>query len=179
MDKSKNFVIGALLVAIMVMSVGYALLAQTLTINGTGKIDAHWDVHFLNDIAGTFEKASNSKNDGGQEILPTSSGVTATFSADLNEPGAKATYTVTIKNAGTIDARLQEITDLTAKNAETPAEITFSVSGVNVGDTLKAGESAVVTVVVEWPNDNADEEQSELDLTVSKTVAIALKYVQA
>lgn len=175
MDKSKNFVIGALVIAIMVMSVGYALLVQNLTINGTGKIDSNWDVHFKNDIAGTFTDAANSKDDDGVEIKPTSSGTTAMFSADLEKPGSKATYTVTIANDGSIDAKLEEITDLTAKNVEEPKEIIFTVTGVTEGETLAAGSTKVVTVTVEW-DANATEVPEG---AVSKTVAIGLKYVQA
>ena len=36
MEKKKNFVIGTLLAAIVLISVGYAALTTTLNINGTG-----------------------------------------------------------------------------------------------------------------------------------------------
>ena len=44
MKDRKNILIVALLIAIVAMSVGYAALAQQLTINGTANISASCDV---------------------------------------------------------------------------------------------------------------------------------------
>ena len=44
----KNLAIGMLVAAICIMAIGYAALAQTLTINGTAEITGTWDVHLQN-----------------------------------------------------------------------------------------------------------------------------------
>ena len=175
MDRTKNYLIAGLLIAVIAMSVGYALLAETLTINGTGKIDAEWDIHFKDDITGNFTNASNATDDEENEILPTSSGITATFSTLLEKPGSKATYTVTVENAGSIDAQLDSITDLSTSNNEEPSGIQFAVTGMTKGDTLASGQSKVITVTVEWLS-SAEEIPSGAK---EKTVAIALNFIQA
>lgn len=43
-SKGRNVVIGTLLAAVAIMAVGYAALAQTLTINGTATINSTWDI---------------------------------------------------------------------------------------------------------------------------------------
>ena len=43
-NKGRNIVIGALLAAVAIMAVGYAALAQTLTISGTASISSTWNV---------------------------------------------------------------------------------------------------------------------------------------
>ena len=51
--EKKNILIGALLVAIIAMAVGYAALAQQLTINGTAQVSSTWDVKFTSISEGT------------------------------------------------------------------------------------------------------------------------------
>lgn len=185
MDKKKNYLIGGLLIAIIAMAVGYAALAQRLDITGTATIkgDVKWDVKFTN-ISSSFENgASNDVDESSQEILPTASGTSATFSVNLPNPGAKATYTITIKNAGTIDAKLDSITDLTTGssdagdtpgiNPQDPTQIVFTVTGITEGETLAAGATKDITVTAEWSGDTMPNSE------VSKTAVIYLNFVQA
>ena len=46
--KKKNRVIIVLAVIVAFMAVGYAILQQELTINGTGNIDTKWNVEITN-----------------------------------------------------------------------------------------------------------------------------------
>ena len=54
MQKKKNRVIIALVAIIGFMAVGYALLSQELTINGTANIDSTWDVKITDITSGTL-----------------------------------------------------------------------------------------------------------------------------
>src|SRR5574344_1112129 len=128
MDKKKNLIIGGLLAAIVLMSVGYAALAQTLTINGTANIDATWDVQVTGITEGTLVGATTQTTN-----FDTTS---ATFNVNLAYPGATATYNVAIENKGSIDAKLDSITGLTAANDALPEEIQYTVTGVTEGDEL-------------------------------------------
>lgn len=168
MDKKKNFIIGGLLAAIVLMSVGYAALAQTLTINGTAKINASWDVEITGIEEGTLVGATTQK--------VTSDTTSATFNVDLAYPGASATYEVAIENKGSINAKLDSITGLDAANNATPAEIQYTISGVEEGDKLAADGKATATVTVTWVKKSDDTDS--IPETTTKTATINLNYVQ-
>ncbi len=168
MDKKKNFIIGTLLAAIVLMSVGYAALAQVLTINGTANIDANWDVEITGITEGTVTGATTK--------TITSNATSATFSVDLAYPGATATYEVDIENKGTINAILESITGVDSANSALPTEIQYSVTGVSEGDTLDSKATAKAIVTVTWVKsvDNTDTVPTQ----TSKTATINLNYVQ-
>ena len=91
----------ALLVAVLGLTVAFASLSQTLTINGSAAVDAaSWDIH--------FEKTSGkeTETEGAATFTePTLSGTTIeNFSATLTKPGDSVTYYFDIVNKGTIDA---------------------------------------------------------------------------
>ena len=46
--ENKNVVIGALVIAILIMAIGYALLSQELKVNGSGTISSTWNVGITN-----------------------------------------------------------------------------------------------------------------------------------
>ena len=168
MDKKKNFIIGTLLAAIVLMSVGYAALAQVLTINGTANIDASWDVQ----ITGITESTLTGATTKSTNFDATS----ATFNVDLAYPGATATYEISIENKGSIDAVLESITGVDSANAALPSEIQYTVTGVAANDELDSGATAKAIVTVTWvkSTDNKDTVPTE----TSKTATISLNYVQ-
>ena len=91
----------ALLVAVLGLTVAFAALSQTLTINGSAAVDAaSWDIH--------FEKTSGKETEvkGAATFTePTLSGTTIeNFSATLTKPGDSVIYYFDIVNKGTIDA---------------------------------------------------------------------------
>ena len=93
--------IAALLVAVLGLTVAFAALSQTLTINGSAAVDAaSWDIH--------FEKTSGKETEvkGAATFTePTLSGTTIeNFSATLTKPGDSVTYYFDIVNKGTVDA---------------------------------------------------------------------------
>lgn len=100
----KTLSLVALIVAVLGLTVAFAALSQTLTINGTATVDAaSWDVHFENlkqeYVTGTAEVISepNISSDGkGIENLQVS----------LKKPGDYVRYSYNAVNDGTIDAEL-------------------------------------------------------------------------
>ena len=174
MDKKKNLVIIVLLIAIVLMSVGYAALAQVLTINGTAKLQANWDVEI------TDVKLNTTQSVGVTTHTESSNATSATFDVTLDYPGAKAVYDVTVENKGTIDAILDSITDLATVNAAEPTNIVYTVSGVTAGTTtLAASATNTVTVTAEWvacSTEGCTDEIPEED--TSKDATIVLNYVQ-
>ena len=96
----RNILIGVLLVAIVVMSVGYAAFATTLTVGGTSTITNNWNVA-ITDITVT-DTQGNAKS-----TTATYTATTATFAVDLQSPGDRIEYTVTVRNGGTEELHLQ------------------------------------------------------------------------
>ena len=99
--KIKLISLCALLVAVLGLTVAFAALSQTLTINGSAAVDAaSWDIH--------FEKTSGKETEvkGAATFTePTLSGTTIeNFSATLTKPGDSVTYYFDIVNNGTVDA---------------------------------------------------------------------------
>ncbi len=168
MDKKKNFIIGTLLAAIVLMSVGYAALAQVLTINGTANIDANWDVEITGITEGTLKGATTK--------TISSNASSATFNVDLAYPGATATYEIDIENKGTINATLESITGVDAANSALPTEVQYTVTGVTEGDTLDSKATAKAIVTVTWVKSAANDDT--VPTTTSKTATINLNYVQ-
>ena len=99
----QNIIIVVLSVAVLAMSVGFAVYAQQLTVNGTATFTAaKWDVHFDTDsFDETTTIKATEKNVGNTAI---------TYSVTLPSPGSDYSFTVKVKNYGTIDAALEAIT---------------------------------------------------------------------
>ena len=106
-SKHKSALIGALLAVVLVMAVGYAAFAQTLTINGSANVSSKWDVHMDNSGASYTPTSTMGTNPTGS-VNVESGGLTATFSANFTSPGDKITFTIPIVNAGTLNAKLSK-----------------------------------------------------------------------
>lgn len=183
MEKKKdvrNVMMMALVVAILVMAVGYAALSQRLTVNGKATIaDAKWKVR-ITDIQ--FDSASSNVTTDAttQSLNPAESVVGegstgAKFDVTLGAPGDKAVYTITVTNLGTIDAELDEITDLTSINSDAPADIKFTVTPDSSNAAiLSANATHTYTVSVEWLAS-----ATEVPEVTEKSATIYFDYQQA
>ena len=172
--------IAALAIAIVFMSVGFAVFAQNLNINGTAKVEkAVWDVHFDNN---TFQELTGSKS-----VTKTfdESNTTLTWSTTLSKPGDIAGFTVDAKNFGTFDANLKSITlsPLTTEQSKYLKYLvsydggSYSTSQTGLTKALAAGTAKTVTVKVEYiqPTDSSDLPTEDVNVTLTAT----LGYEQA
>lgn len=169
MRDKKNILIIALLISIIAMSIGYAALAQQLTINGTANISANWDVKIKEITPRVLTGASI------KEGSPTFSNTSASFNVDLEYPGANAEFDITIENAGKINAILDSISGIDSANSSAPTYITYLVYGVTEGDLLDSGDTTTATISVTWDSN----QETSPETSVSKTATINLNYVQA
>lgn len=167
-NKNKNVLIGVLLVAVVMMSVGYAALASQLDINGTAAIASKWDVKFTSMTDGVATGSATNKKDAGF------TSTTATFDVQLVAPGDSMTYELVISNDGTIDAKLDSIVGLPASS--TGDAIVYTVTGVTEGETLAAGTTKTVTIKVAYDSSITEQPTTE---QLSKTLSVTLNYVQA
>ena len=162
----QKIIIGALII-VGLASIAYAAFSQSLTINGTGTTAADWDVK-ITGITATSANGATQVNGS-----PTFTATSATFDVELAHPGASAEYQVTVTNNGSIDAKLDSLTDIATINSAAPTDITYTVSGVTASTTtLAAGTTNVVTVKVEW------DANSTITTTQSKSATLTLNYVQ-
>ena len=182
MKKKKNIIIGILIAVIALMGVGYAALSQVLTINGTANVAGTWDVR-ITEIELIYSEGASNTND----IAPSYTATSATFSVDLEYPGAYAEYLVTIENRGTINAELSSVTGLDLANTTTPIDIRFGFdyqySEDDIEDgiendafgnfIIEPGQSYYHQVIIYW-----DENSTSIPSVTTKIATINLNYVQ-
>ena len=185
-SKHKNALIGALLAVVFVMAVGYAAFAQTLTINGTASIDSTWNVHFdgsKTEGAGVIEVEAGLEGataPNGGTISYTDSDHKASLNASLNQPGDKVTYTLTILNTGTIDAKLhapvltvEGATAGTGTLTQSKGNIQFTVQGLAEGTSLpNTTGSTTVQVIAEYIDSAGGDTTSGTEQSATATITI-------
>ena len=161
----QNIVIILLAVVVLVMTVGYAAFASTLTINSSTATfkKAKWDVHF---DTTTYNQTSTI-----QATSHTESNTSLTFAVTLNKPA---------KNFGTIDAVMKKITmsgltDAEAKYISYKINYNgtdYTATTDNLSHALAAQASHTVTVTVKYEKpENPVDLPTEDDHTVTLTAA--------
>jgi len=201
--KIKIISLCALLVAVLGLTVAFAALSQTLTINGSAAVDAaSWDIH--------FEKTSGKETEvkGAATFTePTLSGTTIeNFSATLTKPGDSVTYYFDIVNNGTIDAQIESYNfprafndcftninkysycmnfDFNGDNEVNAVDrLVYSTlfnyylayadtdKSVRQGDTINAGETKHMKLVIEYKDTATELPENNLTLTSSDPITI-------
>lgn len=164
----KKVLIGLLIAAVLMMSVGYAALASQLDIDGVSKISGDFKVKFINITEGVA--TGSAKNTTPATVTDT----TATFDIDFVLPGDSMTYEITVKNTGNLTAKLDEIIGLPSETDTDP--IKYTVTGVEVGDILNPNQEVTITVKAEYDS-NVQSQPSDEQL--SKDLSVTLNYVQS
>ena len=182
--KGQQMLIAALIVAIVTMSIGFAITSYTTTLAIEGNTvtakAAKWDVH--------FDDASYSETTGAGYVAASShtlTGTTLTYAVTL-EPKQIYEATVTVENEGTFDANLTALT-LSGLSADQAKYIHYSVfyngteytaSNNSLSISLpKTSGTATVKVRVEYylPDAATDLPASDVQLTLTSS----LTYTQA
>ena len=174
--KNRKFVVVAFLVlAAMLLGVGYAALTDTLTIIG----NAHIDIDVANKtfderIYFSASEATSSTGTGTTADVVSHTADDATFTANkLATVGEKSVFTFTIKNDSNVDAVIS-VNTTKLSGAENPSNSNtdkFTVEyaypdGMNV--TQSGGEiTVVVTVTVKEPVTTATSATFGIELTAT------------
>ena len=165
--KKRNIIIGSLCSLLVFMGIGYAVLSQTLNISGTANMKGTWDIK-ITDIS---EASRTGKADPGTPTI-SSSGVSASFEANLWMPGDSITYNITVKNNGNIDAALKELVPSVENGVQ---QVKFSNNAVQ-GKVLRQSESYTFQVSVVF-DENATEIPQDSKTNPPK-YTISLTFVQ-
>ena len=170
--KERNVIILLLCAAIVVMSVGFAVLSTDLNIVGTANVKtSSWDVH--------FENISTPSTTGGatSTTTPTIDPVftTVNYAGTLTEPGGKHTFTVDVVNDGSIPARLHSIV-VEGVSAEQDEYINYSVTGIAQDEVLNESDTRKLTITVEYDANVTADVLPTTDQTLNLTAT--LNFVQ-
>ena len=192
--EKKNILIGALLVAIIAMAVGYAALAQQLTINGTAQVSSTWDVKFTSISQGTASNSTGAASTATNKTPAVISGqTTATFDVEFQTPGDTMEYDIVVTNDGSLDAKLANVV-ATASSAEGSGDLQLTeANGINYEITIddQPYASAKNTVLAGKPSDGPantstvhvkvwwDEDATTIPENAVKKLTVTLEYVQA
>lgn len=170
--KNNNIVKVALVVSLLVVSVGFAVLSTSLNITGTTSINSSgWSVKFKTD---TISVTSGSVS----ATTPTVTGdTTLAFSPTLATPGDFYEFTIDVKNEGTINAKITSITPISltvAQQKYATCTVTYSDNtAIAQNDKLAAGASKKIKVRVEYKTDitssDLPSENQTLNLTYGLT----------
>ena len=175
--KSNQRLIAIAIVLLLAISIGYAALSTTLTINGTANIAANsWLIYFTNVQVKTGSVTATQ--------VPTTSGTsttTLTWAVNLQTPGDFYEYNVDVKNDGTIDAMIGSLsnTSLTTTQAKyLNYTVTYSDGAtIEQYDKLDSNETVTLKVRVEYKTDLNPEDLPTENTPV--TLTYTSNYVQA
>lgn len=184
MTKKGNYqtiTIVILALAILVMSIGFALSDVDLTMTGNTEVkSASWDIHFKED---SFNESVGSVT----ATNPVIDATTVTYSVTLEKPGDFYEFEIDVENGGTFDAVLKSIT-LSELDAAQKKYLTYKVKyngtdyttttnlDSNTNTLTKNGGTEKFTVRVDYiqPASEVDLPATDVNLTLTTT----LLYVQ-
>ncbi|MBQ1496157.1 MAG: hypothetical protein IIZ40_02230 [Bacilli bacterium] len=110
-ERFKTLVIAILIVAIVSMSVVYALLSQTLNINTSAKVvkSNSWNVFFDSTSISEPTLVGYAEVEEGKELQISGTTTLQNLEVTLKAPGDSVTYTFEVKNTGAIDAKISTV----------------------------------------------------------------------
>ena len=172
-SKIKIVALVTLIVAVIGLTVAFAILSSNLNISGSAYVDpVKWGIYFdeLSD-GETYNKAALDESSKA-EIMTDSKGAKTkigNMKVNLNIPGDKVVYTVDLVNEGTIPVEIAKID----KPNMTYDFITFKVTytgtnnEVSVGDVIEAskdGEPAIynLTITINYDKELVNELPKEV-----------------
>ena len=175
MKKNNNYFI-LLLILLICISIGYAVLNSTLTINGKSNISKNtWDLYFDNIRI----------KDGSVEAveMPVIENATAVkFKINLNKPGDYFEFTFDVVNNGSIDAMIDSIIKELELTAEQEKYLNYTINydngeEIKKNDLLYKNTSKRLKVLIEYKK-----EINASDLPINAEIlnlGFTLNYIQS
>ena len=162
--KKRNIIIGSLCCLLVFMGIGYALLSQTLNINGIANLTGKWKI-YIDSI--TVKEVGGSAKSNTAEVSEDK--LAANFDVELLKPGDYVEYDVVVKNEGTINAVLRELIP-TINSGNMDTLLTHSIIQ---GQILKAESETKFTLKIRF-----DERATEIVSGGKTSFDIQMVYEQ-
>ena len=145
--KNRKGLIAFLVLAVMLLGVGYAALTDTLDITGSADVNqSAAEEAFNEDI---YFSAAVANEDGNTASINADNNDKASFTAKtLKGKGDKVTFTFTIKNDGDVDATVTPKLNATLGNTN-PEYFSLTSDWDGATKTLAAGGELTYTLTVE------------------------------
>lgn len=194
-NNDKFIAVVALLFAVVCLSVGFAALSTSLSINGSATVQSStWSVRFLD---GSL-KVQTSSNVAGtvSATTPTLSATTiGDFSVTMKAPNDTVNYIFSVTNNGSYNAKISSITIPTPTCSSTPtteatkvcSKLSYTLKyydnntvGANVAknDTLNAGTTKQMILTLNYSDSVTGADLPTADVTIS-SLGVTIIYVQA
>ena len=147
MKNRKSVIVAFLLVAVMLLGVGYAALTDVLDITGTADVNqSAAEESFNEDI---YFSAAAANETGNTASVNADNNDKASFTANtLKGKGDKATFTFTITNNGDVNADITPKLNASLGNTQ-PDYFTVTSDWDGATKTLDAGAEITYTITVE------------------------------
>lgn len=174
MEKDRSFrslAVVAILIAIVGISVAFAALSQVLTVNGTTKVKGgSWSVSFAN--LQTPTSVGIASIDTAATL--TNNSTTMNFAVSLTQPGDSVTYLFDVTNTGTIDSKVSAVS-LSGVTEAQAANVTYTLTyadgtAITVGDTLNAGTTKNLKLVVTFNSTATSVPNTDITLNLGATI---------
>lgn len=147
MKNRKLVIVAFLLVAVMLLGVGYAALSDTLDITGSADVNQSAAEEAFNEDV--FFSAAVANEAGNTASINADNNDKASFTANtLKGKGDKVTFTFTIKNDGDVDATVTPKLNATLGNTN-PEYFAISSDWDGAAKTLAAHSEVTYTITVE------------------------------
>ena len=174
-NRKRSFMFIFLFLLCLSFGLGYSLISTDLNIFGTTVLkDNRWDVHFDN------------IQEGEDSVSPTvepeiTDNTTVTFSAKLKNPGDKYEFLIDVVNAGTIDAKIGNISMSPILTEEQQNFFSYNVTYVSKLElqeeqALDAGTSETLKVIFKYLEQEDNSLYPDTDQTFN--VVLTIDYVQ-
>lgn len=186
MEKDRKFralAIAAICVAIVGVSVAYAALSASLTVNGTATVDTanSWNVKWTS--ATTKSKSAGvSYATSGEPTIEGTQNIT--WSALFTAPGDTLVIEAKLKNAGSINAELEHRENYLSISGDDASKFTYTVKEGSTDISEKSGkvlpgnsEEKTLTITVQLPSDLTNEELMALN-NKAVTFGLTLPWIQ-
>lgn len=157
-DKKKRLFIGIFAVLVMCITLGYAIIETTLSINGNATIDkVGWDIHFENIRVTDGSRILTQEDKAEGFFEPKIDSVDKTklsYKIFLKEPGDYYEFIVDVVNSGTLPAKLNGIQN-TQLTEEEDVYTNYSVTYIDgtsptIGEKLAVGGRKTLKVRIEF-----------------------------
>lgn len=143
LKKKSRILIFGIISFLLVITVGYALFSETLNIGGSASTNGEFNVEILSTEiteVGSTNASANISDDKN----------TLTLSApDLQYPGAKVEYKITIKNTGSLAAKLKTI-----NKSDDNDTIKITYDDIVVDDIIAIGSTKTFKITVTWDGES-------------------------